>query len=483
MGRYYSIFRDFCEPFIDDPFAFCKAMGFRPTWQQAQALEIVRLESTLPLEERLKRIAIKSGQGPGKSTVTVLIGLWRTLRRPDALTMVTAPTMRQCRDVYLTEARRLLKKAHPILQKIVEVTKTRIKIARSEEWGIWTATSTRPENLQGYHDDNLTFIVDEASGVEAAIIDQIKGTVSNHDSLVVMIGNPNTRDCAFYDCFSIHRNLWHRLTFNAEQSPIVSEQNIRLLREEFGTHSDVYRVRVLGHFPAKDMDTVISAEELEKCCDPKDKHTKALYGQHRQFGIDLARFGGDESVVYRRQGYAIVEQLLAYSKEPQWVIKQSFAMQERAFWKDAETQYVFDVGGLGGGAANVFKDAGKPNVLEFAFNARPSRRMFADKITEAYFYFALLVRKGLVYIPNDKKLKKQLSSRKYKILPNGKIKLEAKQEYKDRHDGEESPDRADACVLAFFDKATARAQIASLRDLDDIIGKKRVVRETKRESA
>ena len=39
--------------------AFCRAMGFKPTWQQKQLLDAV--------QRGIKKIAVKSGQGPGKT--------------------------------------------------------------------------------------------------------------------------------------------------------------------------------------------------------------------------------------------------------------------------------------------------------------------------------------------------------------------------------------------------------------------------------
>ncbi|KAA0776192.1 hypothetical protein DT250_04245 [Bacillus sp. AR2-1] len=51
-------------------------------------------------------------------------------------------------------------------------------------------------------------------------------------------------------------------------------------------------------------------------------------------------------------------------------------------------------------------------------------------------------------IPNDEKMISQFSSRKYRITSRGKIALERKEEMKKR--GLQSPDRADAIVLAFY---------------------------------
>jgi len=138
-------------------FSLCKALNFEPTWQQSELLRLV--------QEGTPRIACKSGQGPGKTTVSNVIAIWRALQSEGSLVVVTAPTMRQCRDIWLAEARRLMKRADPWLQRFVKVLTTRIKIAGQRDWGVLTMTATNEEAAQGFHEKNLSVIVEEASGI------------------------------------------------------------------------------------------------------------------------------------------------------------------------------------------------------------------------------------------------------------------------------------------------------------------------------
>ena len=61
-----------------------------------------------------------------------------------------------------------------------------------------------------------------------------------------------------------------------------------------------------------------------------------------------------------------------------------------------------------------------------------------------------LVRERIVRIPNDARLLKQLSTRQYYMDRKGKIKVETKDEWRKRLEISESPDRADAVVMAFY---------------------------------
>lgn len=463
-------FGEFYRNISEDIYKFCEALRFTPTWQQRQLLDAIMAAKT---GRGPRRIATRSGQGPGKTKSSVVGGLWCTLRDVDALTIVTAPTMRQCRDVWMVEARRTLEGADPMLKKIINVTKTKIEVMGRPDWGVKLVTATREENAQGYHQANMTVIGEEASGIPRDIITQFKGTLSNPDSLFILIGNPNTLDCAFHDCFSTQRSGWLNLHWNAEDTAkdypwILDPQRNKDLEEEFGRDSDVYRIRVLGEFPLSDPNCVLSVRELEEVAGPEhmlaasrmERADDAGKGFARQFGIDLARYGGDESTIFQRSGNAIVDWAHFAHREPAEVIRASFGMQRKASWTDRDTTYVCDAGGMGQGSMHVFYEAGK-SVVEFSNGGRAmDSEMYENRITEAWFRFANKhVRPRRCMIPADPLTIKQLATRRYFTTRKGKLVLETKDEYAKR--GYDSPDRADGIVYAFDDHVEAVGHVAT----------------------
>lgn len=53
----------------------------------------------------------------------------------------------------------------PVLQAMLVWTKTRVYMRGHEKrWFAVARTATKPENMQGFHEDNMLFVVDEASG-------------------------------------------------------------------------------------------------------------------------------------------------------------------------------------------------------------------------------------------------------------------------------------------------------------------------------
>jgi phage terminase large subunit len=447
----------FYEPLRQDIFKFADAMGVDPTHQQAQYFTAV--------QKGEKRIAVKSGQGTGKTLGSNVATAWRTFRHKDAMSYVTAPTMRQCKDVWLTEFGRMLQNArYPAMRKLFEVTKTRVILGGRENWNIRLVTATKPEAAQGIHEPHLTFVLEEASGIERPFVEQIFGTLTNEDSMMMALGNPNTRDCSFFDFFNSMRDRWCCMTFNSEDSPLTSRAQIQYIIDTYGVDSDVYRVRVKGEFPHMDPNCIISGEWLEKClsvpiyaalrvCRPGSYGLKPA----KQFGIDYARFGSDESVIARRSGHALVELKFYSHVEPKDVNAAALRMQHDAHWSDADTWFCPDANGLGEGVVVDFSRAGK-NVHEFKSQHKPVSREFSNKITEAWFSFARKVKNGTVYLPNDRILFKQLTSRQYFITAKGQIEIESKEDYVKR--GNESPDRADACVMAFYDEVEVIGQAA-----------------------
>lgn len=445
----------------EDIFEFCRALNFNPTFQQRQLFEA--------LQRGDRRIAVRSGQGPGKTTASVIAGLFLMIRNPFSRLVVTAPTMRQCREVWLAEARNRLRVADPTIAALYHVTGSAIGVCgyKPAEWGCLLVTSTKPENAQGQHNQHLNIICEEASGVPRPIIEQYAGTLTNKNALFLQIGNPNTRDCAFFDCFNKDAHRWRGIHWNAEETPEsqwFSHERNREFAEKYGADSDAYRIRVKGDFPLQDPDCVMSDEQVLAVMGSADfqfamtKVIDPVLGRPaKQFGLDFARFGGDESTIYRRYGNAIMEFKHMRHCEPVQVVREAFKMQARQGWSDKDTWFVPDAGGMGQGVMSHFHEANKL-TLEFHNNGKPNSIEYDNKITEAYFNLAFLCKSKKAYLPRDDLLLQQLTTRRYYMTLKGRLSLESKDDYIKR--GHDSPDRADGAVQCFYDKMMADGKVS-----------------------
>lgn len=450
---------DLYHEFSNDIFVACREFNFHPSSQQAEVLMDIQ-NATFDFTSR--RVAAKSGQGTGKTTASAVGGMWRTLRADDARTFVTAPTMRQCHQVWLAEASKRLEYSNQWIRDRMVATASKITVAkRPGKWDITFFTATKSENAQGLHNEHMTIICEEASGIPGPLIEQIDGTIKNHDFLWLMIGNPNSRLSKFFDCFNGDRANWQCRTLSAHESPHVSKKLIQDQIDKYGADSDFVKVRVDGEFPNVDPDCVFAADDLEKCSKLDllrlSQIPNALGFITRQIGIDLARFGGDESVIYARLGHAVMGFKHFAKMDPNVAIEKAFELQMHFGWTNNQVMYVADATGMGQGCMRNFYTT-KHRVMEFHNHGTSTRPEYDNAITEAYFHLRDLVRTRRVYIPNDSVLIAQLTTRRYWLTKQGKYILESKDDYMDR--GYPSPDRADALAMCFYEGCYNRAKIS-----------------------
>lgn len=438
-------------------------MNFYPSKQQEQLFEKVQFETFAPLEMTKKGIFCASGQGPGKTSATAVVATFRLLRVLNSMVVVTSPTAVQVQDVWMGEYRRRIAASRPEIQALLDVQKTKVEVKGFPGWCIKTRTASREANAQGYHEKNLTVIADEASGIPREMWRVFKGTLTGENNLLIGVGNPNDRNTEFFDAFNKDARLYHLMNWSAEDSPHVDPKHIRRMEEEYGRDSDIFRVRVLGQFPLEAANVVIRYEDLTHAC-RETSFTDLFLTQTpeerknvRQFGIDLARFGSDESVIVARYNSAMVGMKHFSKKEPVEVLEQAMLWQKELDWRDQDTTYCVDAGGMGQSAMlSLYRS--KKRVYEFNSGATAHEsRLYANAITEAYFQLKKLTRNRRIHLKEDLQLFAQLVNREYHYDKENKFILESKDQYLERVGTEEysSPDRADAAALAFYPHATS----------------------------
>ena len=219
-----------------DPVLFAReVLLFDPDKWQREAL--------MDLAENPK-VAIKSGQGVGKTGMEAVALLWFLTCFPYPRVVATAPTKQQLHDVLWSEVSKWQERS-PLLREVLKWTKTYIYMKGHEKrWFATARTATKPENMQGFHEDNMLFIIDEASGVADPIMEAILGTLSGGNNKLLMCGNPTKTTGTFYDAFYSSRWMYKCHTVSSEDSPRTSKDNIKVLIDRFGYDSNVVRVRV-----------------------------------------------------------------------------------------------------------------------------------------------------------------------------------------------------------------------------------------------
>lgn len=102
------------------------------------------------------KVAIKSGQGVGKTGMEAVALLWFLTCFPYPRVVATAPTKQQLHDVLWSEVAKWQEQS-PLLREILKWTKTHIyMIGYEKRWFATARTATKSENMQGFHENNVS---------------------------------------------------------------------------------------------------------------------------------------------------------------------------------------------------------------------------------------------------------------------------------------------------------------------------------------
>ena len=179
-------------------------------------------------------------------------------------------------------------------------------------------------------------------------------------------------------------------------------------------------------------------------------------------GVDVARFGDDDTVMYLRHGSKVIKQAVYNGLDTQEVASMVWEFID----KNPTIKIVIDDTGLGGGVTDRLKKLGaKVCPINFG-GAAIDKDKYKDIITEMWFEFDI----DEADIPDDEELMDELSERLYDYDKNEIKKVEPKKDFKKRYG--KSPDKADALLLCFytgvsnvFDKKVRAAMAARRRKI------------------
>lgn len=420
------------------PALFAKeALGAEPTEQQWEASKAL-------VEKR--RVSIRSGHGTGKSAFMAWCVPWFMCCYYPCKIPCTAPTGHQLNDVLWAEIATWLsafKRRLPEWAAEIEWSSERIYLKSNPSESFAVARTSRPEKpeaLQGFHSENVLFLLDEASGIPENVFQVAEGALSTDGAFVVMAANPTREEGYFYDSHHKMRSRWAALHWDGEKSPLVSRQFIEDMRLKYGEESPIFQIRVKGNF-ATAADGVIP---LHLCVAAQERDVKPYQDSLIVWGLDVARFGDDSTCLAKRRGNIQLEPTVEwFGKDTMQTVGMIKLEYDRA--KEKPDSINVDVIGIGAGVVDRLKELRLPvcgiNVAE-----SPSiEGKYARLRDELWFRGREWLEAKDCKLADDDALVGELTTAKYQILSTGKIKVEGKDEMKKR--GVSSPNRADAWLL------------------------------------
>lgn len=459
----------FAGTYYDDPIAFVHDCFL---WSADDGAALYQEEILVALVEHF-RVSARGPHGLGKSAVASWAILWFALTRDahgvDWKIPATASVWRQLTKFLFPElhkwARRLnwsvigRKPFHPVY----ELQTLNLKLEYGEAFAIASDDATA---IEGAHATEILYLFDEAKAIAAGTFDAAEGAFSNAGkdtqahAYALALSTPGDTSGRFYD---IHKrrpgyeDWWtrHVTLDEAIAAGRISRDWAEQRRRQWGEQSPVYLNRVKGEFAEAGTDTLIplawveAANERWLACEGKGAGAEAL-------GVDVARFGEDSTVIVRRRG-SVIESLDYFNQLDTMAVTGEVVLKAR---RDTHLPIHVDVIGIGAGVVDRLREQGYQvtgvNVSEAARNRQGED--LTDHSGELAFvnlrsFLWWMLRERLdpkirdpIALPVDDRLTGDLTAPKWKVVSNGRIQVESKDDLRKRIG--RSTDSADGVALA-----------------------------------
>src|SRR4051794_17722522 len=255
------------NPYHEDPLAWVHHEAKSETWSKQDEIYKAVQDN--------RYTAVRSCHGPGKSYTAANLIAWWLATKPDPFVVTSAPTSHQVRTILWREIRRA-KKHSNLPGKITQ--------GQVPEWKVneeLVAFGRKPADyldpieaaaaFQGIHALNLLVVLDEGSGIPDWLANACENLITNEQSRLLIIGNPDNPISYFAKAFQPGSGFY-KIKISAFDTPAftgepVSEELAAKLTSEiwvterkkrWGEGSPLYMSKVLAEFPTITDDTVFT---------------------------------------------------------------------------------------------------------------------------------------------------------------------------------------------------------------------------------
>ncbi len=382
----------------------------------------------------------------------------------------TANTDTQLKEIFLKEFYWWKKRLPEQVQDQLEELNDKIQIKGSKKnWFLRArvAGKDNPEALAGLHGNYVMLYPDEASGIWDKVYETMQGSLTGENWIVILTSNPTRTEGYFYDTHKkMNSHMWTQLHFDSRDSPIVKDDFVQGIIDQYGEHGDEFKVRVKGEFANE-------GEMDDKGWIPLFANMNILFEEAGQqiikgavIGVDPAGQGKDRSIITVRDNIYLKEVLNeSTSSEPDLARKVETIV---GAYSSTLNDVGIDAFGIGAKVINHIhtKIGEMPNALLCDKPREEVKDQYNSYKAELAWKFRQWVAQGgIIVTNNEKEWLRELSLIKYKRDLQGRIKLMSKVEFKKEHGF--SPDRFDACCYTFFRDEPTRPVILTKEEIEN----------------
>ncbi len=319
-------------------------------------------------------------------------------------------------------------------------------VSDPENWraDFQTARKENSEAFAGQHEAGSTsfYVFDESSGVPDELHEVSEGGLTDGEPMKFCFGNRTRPTGWFNSLFGKFKHRWWTMCVDSRDAKMTNKQQIQEWAEDWGEDSDFFRVRVMGLPPSAAAEQLIPIDWIAEA---RKREAAPSAWEPLVLGVDVARFGDDDSVIVYRQGNDA--RSIPSKRMRGWSTVQ-VAEQVNADIMDMKPQAVFvDGGGVGGGVVDILRRMGHTNVIEVNFGGKSRDKEFLNKRSEMWGKLRVELGRQLA-IPDEDKLEEELAQQEYQInRQTRQTMLVSKEDM--RRLGIPSPDWGDALALTY----------------------------------
>ena len=365
-------------------------------------------EPTKINHEGKSMITVRAMHGPGKTFTIAAVMHWFNAAFRGRI-ICTAPKEKQLATRLWPAFRKIAARAGKEYASPLKVDSTKITWHGDDDWCALAETASQPENLAGYHDDYMLFIVDEASGVNEQMFPVIEGAISTGTIVIlVLIGNPTKNQGTFFASHMIPKvaKNYFQMHVDLDKTTRVSKEWVQRMVDKYGAASPVVKVRCYGEFADTDEAQLIPYAWLPAAIerDAPEGHIPRL-----RVAVDVAD-GGDNFTV------ATVAQILGDHIHVLRQMKYSFPTSEAPILSAKKAMELFhqyggrnangddlvvDSLGVGAGTAGYLIEQGYNVVTYKGGEASDNKDKWRNRRTQSYITMRDAHRDGYISYEED----------------------------------------------------------------------------------
>lgn len=305
-----------------------------------------------------------------------------------------------------------------------------------------------PDALRGLYFDGI--VLDEVADMKPDVWESIiQPALADRGGWAVFIGTPkgiNLFSQLYFRALELQteeNSGWAALSFPVTATSALPPAEVERMQREMSENA--FRQELLCDFAASSDDILITLDDVRQAM-ARDPDFVGAEAWPLVVGVDVARFGDDATVFFRRRGLA------AYQPEVMRGLSNvDVAHRLMAYIAEYKPAYVCIDQGQGTGVIDLIAELTRHqrgvSIVEVPFGGRatdPDR--FANRRAEMWVAIRDWLRGG-GRLPDDSALAAELTAPTYFFNAAGKIQLEAKEKVKERL--ARSTDLADALALTF----------------------------------